>query len=86
MPTATVTSKGQITIPLEVRTKLGIRTGTRVHFVETADGSYDFIPVTGSILDLYGILDDGTAPPRTLEQLDEAIADQVAAEDARTRR
>jgi antitoxin PrlF len=86
MPTATVTSKGQITIPLEVRTKLGIRTGTKVHFVETADGSFDFVPATGSILDLYGVLEDDAEPPMTLDQMDQAIADHVAEEDARTRR
>jgi len=86
MPTATVTSKGQITIPLEVRTKLGIRTGTKVHFVETASGRFDFVPATGSILDLYGVLKDDAAPPMTLDQMDQAIADQLAEEDARTRR
>lgn len=86
MPTATVTSKGQITIPLEVRTKLGIRTGTKVHFIESADGTFDFMPATGSILDLYGIFRDDTIAPMTLEQMDQAIADHVAEEDARTRR
>ncbi|MDZ4046209.1 MAG: AbrB/MazE/SpoVT family DNA-binding domain-containing protein, partial [Rhodoglobus sp.] len=30
MPTATVTSKGQVTIPAEVRERLGIEAGTRV--------------------------------------------------------
>ncbi|WP_369123396.1 AbrB/MazE/SpoVT family DNA-binding domain-containing protein, partial [Shewanella electrica] len=33
MPTATVTSKGQITIPAAVRRALGLRTGDRVEFV-----------------------------------------------------
>ena len=34
MTTATITSKGQVTIPKDVRTRLGIDTGDRVKFVE----------------------------------------------------
>lgn len=41
MALATVTSKGQITIPLEVRKALGLQSGTRVNFVLTDWGSYD---------------------------------------------
>ena len=35
MPTAVVTSKGQITIPKPLRDALGVDTGDRVEFVET---------------------------------------------------
>ncbi len=38
MPTATLTSKGQITIPQTVRTALGLHAGTKVDFVPVADG------------------------------------------------
>jgi antitoxin PrlF len=38
MPSATITSKGQITIPIEVRKKLGLKAGTRIDFFETEDG------------------------------------------------
>ena len=36
MTTAKVTSKGQITIPKDVRDRLGLRTGDQVSFVEEA--------------------------------------------------
>ena len=36
---ATVTSKGQITVPNALRRKLGIAPGDRLHFVETRDGA-----------------------------------------------
>lgn len=32
-PTSTISSKGQITIPLEIRKRLGLRTGDSVEFV-----------------------------------------------------
>ena len=37
MNTTTVTSKGQVTIPLDVRRKLGIRKGSKVEFTVVGD-------------------------------------------------
>jgi AbrB family looped-hinge helix DNA binding protein len=37
MQTTTMTSKGQVTIPKEVRVKLGLRQGTQVAFVVEGD-------------------------------------------------
>jgi antitoxin PrlF len=77
MSIATVTSKGQVTIPQHVRERLGITTGTRVEFAERADGVVEFIPVTSSIMDLAGIIPwDG--PAVSIEEMDEAIGDAVA--------
>ena len=56
MTTAAVTSKGQITIPIEVRKKLGLRAGDRVGFVEGKPGEYILRPKTGSVMGLKGIL------------------------------
>jgi antitoxin PrlF len=38
MPSATVTSKGQITLPIEVRRRLGLKQGDKVEFVYDEDG------------------------------------------------
>lgn len=77
MPTATVTSKGQITIPVEVRDAMKIRTGSRIQFLPKEDGSWDFIPLTGSVRDIAGYIKwDG--PPVSLEEMDEAIAEAAA--------
>lgn len=77
MPTSTVTSKGQVTIPIEVREKLGISAGTRVHFLPREDGSYEFVAASGSISALSGIFAKrGTR--LTVEQMNDAIASAAA--------
>jgi AbrB family looped-hinge helix DNA binding protein len=55
MSTATLTSKGQITIPIEVREALGVESGDRVEFVEVAPGRYEFIAATRSVTELKGM-------------------------------
>lgn len=75
MPTATVTSKGQITIPKPVRDELGLRKGDRVAFRVLEDGSVVVEPETVEILDLKGAL----KPKRkgiTLADMDEAVRNQ----------
>ena len=55
MSTAAVTSKGQITIPVEVRKKLGVKAGDRVYFIENDRGEIVVTPRTGSIEDVRGM-------------------------------
>jgi antitoxin PrlF len=73
MTTATLTSKGQITIPAEVREALGVDTGDRVEFVEIGPGRYEFIAATKSVTALKGMF----GKPRktvSIEAMNEAIA------------
>jgi AbrB family looped-hinge helix DNA binding protein len=74
MSIATVTSKGQITIPQEVREMLEIQTGTRVEFAQRSDGVMAFIPLTGTIRDLKGII-KWEGEPLTIDEMNDAIAD-----------
>ncbi len=55
MSTATVTSKGQITIPVEVRNDLRVDAGDRVEFVLIAPGRYEFIAATSEVTTLKGM-------------------------------
>jgi len=55
MPTAAVTSKGQITIPVEVREALGVESGDRVEFIEVAPGRYEFIAASQPVTALKGM-------------------------------
>lgn len=56
MSTATVTSKGQITIPLTVRQKLGLGAGDRVEFVELASGEFALKAATEDVRSLKGMI------------------------------
>ncbi len=61
MATATLTSKGQITIPLTIRRKLGLDTGDRVEFVELASGEFALKTATEDVRSLKGMI---RRPPR----------------------
>jgi AbrB family looped-hinge helix DNA binding protein len=74
MVAATLTSKGQITVPATVRQALGVGTGDRVEFVEISPGRYEFIAATKSITDLKGMF----GPPTGLVSIDDMNAAIVA--------
>lgn len=71
---ATVTSKGQLTLPVEARRKLGINPGTKVDVVVTAEDRMEIIPLTNSVKNLKGMV---PKPKKalTLEEMDAAIAE-----------
>jgi AbrB family looped-hinge helix DNA binding protein len=62
MATATVTSKGQITIPLQVRADLGLEAGDRIEFMETEKGQYTIMAATKSVQSLKGIIPKRSKP------------------------
>lgn len=72
MPTATITSKGQITIPQKVRSDMGLTPGDRVDFVRMDDGHYAVVPASHSIRSLKGIVPQ-PARPVSLEDMQAAI-------------
>jgi antitoxin PrlF len=77
MPTATITSKGQITIPKEVRRALSLEVGHRVCFVVRDDGVVEMHPETVDLMSLFGAI-----RPRvkgvSLTDMDEAIRRSAA--------
>jgi AbrB family looped-hinge helix DNA binding protein len=73
MPSATLTSKGQITIPVQVRTALGLDAGDRVEFVELKEGQFAIVAATRSVQELKGMVRKREKPV-TLEEMDAAIA------------
>jgi AbrB family looped-hinge helix DNA binding protein len=73
MSTATLTSKGQITLPKVVRERLGVEAGDKVEFVETEPGVFKMIAATRDVRDLKGVIPK-PAKPVTIEQMGRAIA------------
>jgi len=56
MAVATITSKGQITIPSAIRADLHVVSGDRVEFVKIAEGRYEVVAATKDITGLKGIV------------------------------
>jgi antitoxin PrlF len=80
---STITSKGQATIPKRIRDHLGLKPGDRVKFFIRPDGRVVILPKRPAS-SLIGFLKyDG--PPVTIEEMDEAIGDAVAARYDRSR-
>ena len=73
MTTATVTTKGQITIPVSVRNALHVAPGDRVEFIEVEAGRFEVVAATHSVDDLKGLF--GTsARTVSIEEMNAAIA------------
>ena len=77
MSTATITSKGQITIPAIVRNTLGVEAGDRVEFIEVAPGRFELVAATQSVTALKGLVRKPAAPI-TIAAMNEAIATRGA--------
>ncbi len=76
MSTATLTSKGQITVPKSVRDQLGLETGDRIEFVETEAGAFSIIPATRDVKALKGIVSAKKAV--SIEEMQQAVRRRAA--------
>jgi AbrB family looped-hinge helix DNA binding protein len=54
MPVATVTSKGQVTIPKHVREHLDVHSGDKLEFRIGDDGTVFLVPITRSAESVFG--------------------------------
>jgi AbrB family looped-hinge helix DNA binding protein len=78
MAVATLTSKGQITIPARVRNALGLEAGDRVEFVEQGKGQFAIVAATRPVQELKGLIRK-PAKPVSIEHMNAAIARRGAA-------
>ena len=76
---ATITSKGQVTLPKVIRDRLQLEPGDRIEFILERDDILRVAPVTAPVTQLKGMLPK-PAVPVTLQEMDEAIAKAVAGE------
>jgi AbrB family looped-hinge helix DNA binding protein len=76
---ATITSKGQATIPKPVREHLNLEPGDRVKFFIQPDGHVVMLPKI-AITALRGIVPPREGPAPTIDEMDEAIQEAVVEE------
>jgi len=78
MPTATLTSKGQVTLPLPVRQALDVHSGDQIDFTEQADGSWVVTPMTASVDDIFAFFGPLNGSVPTIDEMDAAMIAAVA--------
>ena len=80
VPRATVTSKGQITIPRSIRQALKVGVGDRLDFVLEAEGRVVVQPTVRDVGELKGLLRKGGRKPVSIEQMNAVIARRAGRE------
>ena len=78
MARATITSKGQVTIPARVRAALGVEAGDQLDFLELERGQFAIIPVTHSLQELSGLYKGRRRKAATIDEMNAAIAKEAA--------
>ena len=76
MPTSTLTSKGQTTIPKEVRDHLQLQSGDQIDFVIQNDGSVIVRPASVRVSELKGMLHRKNMKAVSIDAMNEAIRTQ----------
>lgn len=80
---ATVTDKGQVTVPKEIRDRTGITPGSRLDFEVQEDGTLRVRILARGADNLFGLAHRPETAARSVEEMDEGIA---AAVETRNRR
>ena len=70
---ATLTSKGQVTVPKEIRERLGLDAGTMLDFQVLPDNTITARAVKPDARRIRGILTSPHSEPLTVEQMDQAV-------------
>ena len=83
---ATVTVKGQVTVPKAIRDQLAIEPGTQLDFKLAEDGSISVRPLKRSALSIVGLLKTPGRTPVTVERMNQAAAEGAAARHQRTQK
>ena len=78
MTTATITSKGQITIPKNIRDELLLHSGDQLDFSVTPRGELLVKPMTRRVSDVFGCLYRAKQAPVSVEAMNQAIRKRMA--------
>ncbi len=83
---ATVTDKGQVTVPKEIRDRIGIAPGSRLDFEVQDDGTLRVRVLARGADNLFGLVHRPGIKPRSIEAIDKSIAAAVSARNRRSRK
>lgn len=75
MSTATITSKGQVTIPAAVRNELKIAPGDRIEFIKISSGHFEIVKATKDARELRGIVKSNKVV--SIDEMNIAIKNRV---------
>ena len=74
---STITSKGQVTIPKDVRERMNLKEGDMIAFVPMRDGTL-IVPRNKPAESIFGLLADYAIPGTSLADYDNAVREAVA--------
>jgi len=79
MSLAKLTSKGQVTVPKEIRDSLRLHTGDKVEFIITDTKEALLRPITKKVDDVFGKLHKQGRKPISVEEMDSVIREKMQA-------
>lgn len=85
MEEATLTSKGQMTVPKAVRDAMGLGPGDRVRFVPSLHG-FRLVAMKGDITKVRGMFKGRRVKPLSVAEMDQAVAEGVVGRFERSAR
>ena len=82
---ASMTDKGQVTVPKDIRDRLGIAAGSKLDFEVQDDGTIRVRVLGRAAGNLFGIVRRPGMTPQSIDAMDEGIAAAVKARNRRSR-
>ncbi len=82
---ASMTDKGQVTVPKDIRDRLGIAAGSKLDFEVQDDGTIRVRVLVRGAGNLFGIVRRPGMTPQSIDAMDEGIAAAVKARNRRSR-
>lgn len=82
---ATLTSKGQLTLPKPARDALNLKAGQRLAVRISSSGTLTLTPQRADALSVFGMLKSRRSRSMSVERMDRAIGEHLAADDRRVR-
>jgi AbrB family looped-hinge helix DNA binding protein len=73
MSLATITSKGQVTIPIDIRNSLNLDAGDKIEFIVTKEGEAVLRLLSKKVDDVFGILRNPKQKAVSIDEMNEAI-------------